>query len=156
MQHTASVERSTLSTLSTLTKIRSLWSDHVWHPQVQFCHEDPELAFLTAAVPALLLHGTGDAAACVRSAIDCRVHFLTDCEASAISCLICCCDVNKSVALARSAAAAAADLEGLQLTPLAMSLIGAPLPCQMDVYFATQLEPTRTRWKSDQKHTTTL
>ena len=46
---------------------------------------------------------------------------------------------------ATAAATAAADLEGLQLTPLAMALISAPLPCQMEACFSTQLEPTRMR-----------
>ena len=64
------------------------------HPQVQFCHEVPELAFVMAAVPALRyqvtgpvrlgcfcwepLHGTGDASDCIQSAIDCCVHFFTN------------------------------------------------------------------------------
>ena len=47
-------------------------------------------------------------------------------------------------------------LKGLQLTPLAMALIGAPLPCQMEVNLVTQLEPTRMRCKNDRVHKTTL
>ena len=36
------------------------------------------------------------------------------------------------------------------------ALISDPVPCQMEVCFVTQLEPTRLRKKSDQVHTTTL
>ena len=57
----------------------------------------------------------------------------TRCTESAISCLICCCNVIKSAVVAIPAchyatAAAAADLEGFQVTPLAMALNRAPLP----------------------------
>ena len=57
----------------------------------------------------------------------------TRCKESVISCLICCCNIIKSAVVAMRAcysatAVAAADLEGLQVTPLAMALDSAPLP----------------------------
>ena len=57
----------------------------------------------------------------------------TRCKESAISCLICCCNVIKSPVMATPAcchatAAAAADLEGFRVTSLAMALNSAPLP----------------------------
>ena len=33
-----------------------------------------------------------------------------------------------------------------------MALISAPPPCQMELCFVSQLEPTRMRWKNDQAH----
>ena len=47
--------------------------------------------------------------------------------------------------LGGATAAAAADLEGSHLTPLAMALVSAPLPCQMQVCFVAHLEPTQMR-----------
>ena len=57
----------------------------------------------------------------------------TRCNESAVSCLICCCNVIRSAVVATPAcysatAAAAADLEGLQVTPFAMALNSAALP----------------------------
>ena len=70
------------------------------------------------------------------------------------------CNIIKSAAAAIPATlcdwAAGADLEGLQPAPLAMALVSAPLPCQMEPCFGTRLEPTRMRWKSDQVPTTVL
>ena len=63
----------------------------------------------------------------------------TRCKKSAISCLICCYNIIQSAVVAipacHCATAAAADLEGLQVTPLPMALISALLPCQMKVCF---------------------
>ena len=58
----------------------------------------------------------------------------TRCKESAISSLICCCNVIKSAVVAMPAcynatAAAAADLESPQVTALAMARNRAPLPC---------------------------
>ena len=57
----------------------------------------------------------------------------TRCKESSISCLISCCNVIKSAVVAMPAchyatAVAAADIESLQVTPLAMALFRAPLP----------------------------
>ena len=57
----------------------------------------------------------------------------TRCKESAISCLLCYCNVIKSAVVAMPAccfatAAAAADLEGFRVTSLAMALNRAPLP----------------------------
>ena len=63
-----------------------------------------------------------------------------------------------AVAVATAAAAAGAVL-GLGVArafPPVASLTDAPLPCQMQLYFVAQLEPTRMRWKGDQVHTTRL
>ena len=68
----------------------------------------------------------------------------TRCKESAISCLICCCNVIKSAVVAMPAchyatAVAAADLESLQVTPQALALDRAPLPSQMQLYFVATL-----------------
>ena len=38
------------------------------------------------------------------------------------------------------------NLETPLLAPLATTLSSAPLPCQIEVCFVAQLEPTRMRW----------
>ena len=85
----------------------------------------------------------------------------TRCKESATSCLICCCNIIKSAVVATPAcyhatAAAEADLEDFQPATLSMALISVPPPCQMEVCFGTQLEPTRRRRKSDRVHTTPM
>ena len=67
-----------------------------------------------------------------------------------------CCNGHACLLLRCATAAAAADLEGLQPAPLAMTLNSAPLPSQMELCFGTRLEPTRMRWKSAQVCTTVL
>ena len=88
---------SALSTPSTLTRIRSPWCDHAC---IHMC--SPAMEFLNGPLswlPSQLfgiksltvyglgcsckscsdpLHGAGDAADCIQSAITCRVHFFTD------------------------------------------------------------------------------
>ena len=138
MQSTASVVPSTLSTPSTLTRIRPPWSDH---PQVQLCHEVPELAFVMAAVPALrsevadpvrLLQDLLRASALEMLLIASSLPLIAVCissrtrgKESAISCLICYCNLIKSAVVAILAcycatAPAAADLSVKSLCNLTM------------------------------------
>ena len=84
------------------------------------------------------LAGTGDGADRTQSAIDCRVHVLTDSLQGV--CHLLSDLLLRWPLLPGYATAAAADLECLQLTPFSMALISAPLPCQMDVCFVAQLE----------------
>ena len=61
-----------------------------------------------------------------------------------------------AVATAATAAVLCLASELLERSPLVASLNDVPLPCQMQIYFVAQLEPTRMRWKSDQVFTTVL
>ena len=173
LQSTASVERSTLSTLSTLTSIRSPWSDlaciHKCSSAMKFLNWP--LSWLQAqlfGIKSMILYGLAASAGpaeILRMALemlliasslpfDSRVHLFAD---SLRRSLPCCCNVIKSAFVAMPACycttpAAAADLESLQVTSLAMALNRAPLA----TLFCGNLEPTRMRWKNCQVHTTTL
>ena len=83
------------------------------HPQVQFFHEVPELAFVMAAVPALRyqvtdLYGLAVSAGSLCMALEMLliasslpliavcISSRTRCKNSAIPCLICCCNVKSA------------------------------------------------------------
>ena len=95
---------------------------------------------------------------------DCCVHFFTNSLQGVCNLLSdlllqrhqVCCGGHTCLLLRCATAAAAAVFEGLQLTPLAMALVSAPLLCQMEFISVTHLAPMGMPWKSDQVHTTVL
>ena len=164
MQYTASVERSILSTPSTLTRIRSPRSDHA---SIHKCSSDTKfqnwpLSWLPSqlfSIRSLILYGLAISAGLAESLCmalemlqiasnppNCCGHFFTNSPQGVCNLLsdlllkrhqLCC--GGHTCLLLRCAAAAAADLEGLQQAPLAMALFSAPLPCQMELCFVTRL-----------------
>ena len=117
VQSTASVEHSTWSTLSTLTRIRSPWSDHAC---IHKCSSAMKflgwpLSWLPSqlfGINSLILYGLADSAGPAESLCMALAMMLiasslpliavcitsrTRCKESAISCLICCCNVMKSL-----------------------------------------------------------
>ena len=151
---TASVDRSTLSTLSSLTRIRSTWSDHAC---IHKCSS--AMKFLNWPLSWLPSQLFGDRSLALQLGCFCMalemllVHFCTNSLQGVwklLSDLLMqrhqvCCGGHTFLLLRCATAAATAGLEGLQPAALTIALTLGPPPCHMEHCFGTRLEPRSAR-----------